>query len=193
VKKMSKIVRFILIVIFLGMITYCSKIEDDSRSDSLLSIDKITAKSTNGDTGSILYSDVIYKCSIINDVADVQFSNDYLNFGSKPSFLNDIVLIRYRVTYKRPDNRNQPGVDVPYPFDEAMDIKVPVNGQASTGITVVRAAAKMEKPLYDLRFEGQEKVISTIAELEFWGHDLAGRNVYTKGYLEVLFANWADE
>jgi len=175
------------------MITYCSKIEDDSRSDSLLSIDKITAKSSNGDTGSILYSDVIYKSSIVNDVADVQFSNDYLNFGSKPSFLNDIVLIRYRVTYKRPDNRNQPGVDVPYPFDEAMDIKVPVNGQASTGITVVRAAAKMEKPLYDLRFEGQEKVISTIAELEFWGHDLAGRNVYTKGYLEVLFANWADE
>lgn len=190
---MERLTRFILLFILLGMITYCSKIEDDSRSDSIISIDKIDATSTNGETGSILYSDVIYKGSIINDVAEVQFSNDFINPTVKPTFLNDVVLIRYRVTYKRPDNRNTPGVEVPYPFDEGMSIKVAANSQSSIGITIVRAAAKMEEPLFSLRYIGQEKVISTIAELEFWGNDLAGRAVYTKGYLEVLFANWADD
>ena len=190
---MERLTRFILLFIILGMITYCSKIEDDSRSDSIISIDKITATSTNGETGSILYSDVIYKETIINDVAEVQFSNNFINPTVDPTFLNDVVLIRYRVTYKRSDDRNTPGVDVPYPFDEGMNIKVAANSQSSAGITIVRAAAKLEKPVIDLRYGYHEGVISTIAELEFWGNDLAGRGVYTKGYLEALFANWADD
>ncbi len=190
---MKKIRRFILLFIILGLITYCSKVEDDSRSDSLITVVDISATSTNGNQGTLMYSDVIYEYNIVNDVASIKFRNDFINSFEKPTFWNDVNMFRYRVTYTRPDNRNTPGVDVPYPFDEGFALTIPVNSEKSQTITIVRAAAKLEKPLSDLLHGDSEVVISTIAHLEFWGADLSGRKVYTHAYLEVLFANWSDE
>lgn len=190
---MKKMIQYFLILLLMVFIAYCNKVADDTPAGVLLRVSSIEAKSTNGETGSIMYSDVIYNDSIFNDVADITFTIDLLNQTITPSFFNNVLLTRYRVTYLRPDGRNTPGVDVPYPFDEVMNIEIPAGGTATTGITIVRAQAKLESPLYDLRSFSGENIISTQAKLDFWGHDLAGRNVSTTGYLEVLFANWADE
>ncbi len=190
---MKRLIQYIMILFIMVIITYCNRVADDTPAGVLVRVSSITATSSNGETGSIMYSDVIYKDSVVNDVADITFSNDLLNQSVSPSFFNNVIMTRYRVTYLRSDGRNTPGIDVPYPFDEVMNIEIPASGTASTGITIVRAQAKLESPLYELRTGGSESVISTQAKLDFWGHDLAGRNLTTTGYLEVLFANWADE
>jgi hypothetical protein len=191
---MNKWIKFIVILSLAGLLVYCNKVEDDNAAGVLLRVASVAATSSNGNTGSILYSDVLYKTSLINDVATINFTNSMMNQAVTPSFFNNVLLTRYRVTYKRPDNRNTPGMDVPFPFDEVMDLEIAANGSSATGITVVRAIAKDESPLVQLRNDNVpgEKVISAQAHMEFWGTDLAGRVVYCKGYLEVLFADWAD-
>ncbi|OGF61815.1 MAG: hypothetical protein A2Y62_20555 [Candidatus Fischerbacteria bacterium RBG_13_37_8] len=189
---MEKVMKLILVISLLFSLSYCSRVDRDNTAGVIISVVSIRATSSNGDTGSILYSDVNYEGSYINDTAEIDFRNYLMNQSIVPTFFNNVVLNRYRVTYKRPDNRNTPGVDVPYPFDEVMNIQVNANGSASTGITIVRALAKRETPLWDLQDVEHEVVISTMANIDFWGNDLAGRPVHTMGYLEVLFANWAD-
>ena len=190
---MNKLIKFLLILCMMGFLVYCNNNEDMNSAGLMIRVSSINAKSTNGDTGPIMYSDVLFGSSYINDVATVEIASDLLNQTITPSFFNNVLLTRYRVTYKRPDNRNVPGVDVPYPFDEVMNLEISANGRGSTTITVVRAIAKDEAPLVWLAEPGMsEKIISGQAHIEIWGHDLAGRTVYCKGYLEVLFANWAD-
>ena len=41
-----------------------------------------------------------------------------------PTSNNAITVNRYRVTYRRSDGRNTPGVDVPYAFDGAVTFTV---------------------------------------------------------------------
>lgn len=196
---MNKLIKFILIISLIGFCVYCNKVERDNAAGILLRVSSVNAKSANGSTGNILYADVSYKGSLVNDTASIQFTADMMNPSIQPSMFNNVLLTRYRVTYKRPDNRNTPGIDVPFPFDEVMDSEVPANSTGSATITVVRAIAKDEAPLVQLKIDTPsgpsfpgEKIISTLTDLEFWGHDLAGRTVYCKGYLEVLFADWAD-
>jgi hypothetical protein len=190
---MKKLIKFLLMLCMIGFLVSCNNNEDMNSAGLMIRVSGINAHSTNGDTGPIMYSDVWFDKSYINDVAEVEIATDLLNQTIPPSFFNSVLLTRYRVTYKRPDNRNVPGVDVPYPFDEVMNLEISANGRGSTTITIVRAIAKDEAPLVWLAEAGNsEKIISGQAHIEIWGHDLAGRTVYCKGYLEVLFADWAD-
>ncbi len=105
-----------------------------------------------------------------------------------PSPNNAITIERYRVTYIRADGRNTPGVDVPYGFDGAVTITVPENGSASTAFVLVRHVAKAEAPLGALR--SNLVVLSTIAEVTFYGHDQTGREVSATGRIGIEFGNF---
>jgi hypothetical protein len=56
----------------------------------------------------------------------------------------------------------------------------------------VRVQAKIEAPLKALAGGGGAMVISTLAEVTFFGVDQAGREVIVKGRIGVDFADWAD-
>ena len=55
---------------------------------------------------------------------------------------------------------------------------------------LVRNQAKTEAPLAALAHNNA--VISTIAEVTFYGHDQSGRDVSVSGRLDINFANWGD-
>lgn len=107
-----------------------------------------------------------------------------------PSANNQITVNRYRVVFIRADGRNTPGVDVPYAFDGAFTTTVPIEGTVTADFLLVRHQAKNEAPLRALAANGV--IISTIAEITFYGHDQTGREVSVTGTIGVSFGNFAD-
>ena len=105
-----------------------------------------------------------------------------------PTVNNAITVDRYRVRYIRSDGRNREGIDVPYAFDGAFTATVFDQTQAT--FTLVRAQAKAEAPLAAL--STSLIVVSTIAEVTFYGHDQTGREVITTAKISVHFGNYGD-
>ena len=109
-----------------------------------------------------------------------------------PTATNLITVTRYRVEFKRSDGRNTQGVDVPYAFDGSASGTFGTDGATLT-FALVRAQAKLEAPLKALRGGGGALLISTIAELTFFGQDQNGNEVSVTGSISVNFADWGDE
>jgi hypothetical protein len=197
-----------LVLIAVMLVSFaCTRVEDNTRSASLLVVESIQGIIGQDDTQSTpLLSDTCDNdndqpqdpelCGVFNDSADIDFANQFLQVGPGAgfgnSFLNDIVVNRYRVDYFRPNGRNTPGVDVPYGIDGTMNIRVPVDGTATAGILVVRHESKREPPLSELDNGTGEDVITAQAEIKFFGQDLAGRTVSATGFLEIHFGNFGE-
>jgi hypothetical protein len=96
------------------------------------------------------------------------------------------------VTYRRSDGRSTPGVDVPYAFDGAVTFTVQPGESQTVPFNLVRVQAKAEAPLSALAGNGGAMVISTIADVTFYGRDQVGREVSVTGTIGVNFADWAD-
>lgn len=111
---------------------------------------------------------------------------------TQPSPMNEITVTRYRVAFRRSDGRNTPGVDVPYGFDGGFTATVPASGTASAGFELVRHQMKEEPPLRNLIGGGGAGLISTIAEVTFWGRDQAGNEVTVSGNITVNFGDFGD-
>lgn len=109
---------------------------------------------------------------------------------------NWVTINRYRVVYRRADGLARQGVDVPYAFDGAVTFTVGDTGSASSGFTIVRAQAKLEAPLSTLSVLPQSfgggAVISTLADVTFYGRDQVGNEVNVTGTIGINFADWAD-
>jgi hypothetical protein len=150
--------------------------------------------------GGVLSSDVVTvtdeetgEAGVFEDDGRVTFTLALKDPGpaccpATPSTANFITVNRYRVRFIRSDGRNTPGVDVPYAFDGA--VTVTVNSTMSASFALVRAQAKKEAPLAALVHN--DVIISTIAEVTFYGHDQTGREVITTANISVNFANWGD-
>jgi hypothetical protein len=107
-----------------------------------------------------------------------------------PSALNQITFTRYHIAYRRADGLNTPGVDVPYGFDGAATFTVPPDSTVTAGFEIVRNAAKQEAPLMALR--NSPVIITTIADVAFYGRDQAGNEVTTTGSIQIDFGNFGD-
>jgi hypothetical protein len=132
--------------------------------------------------------------TVFNDIGQVTMSIILKDPGqtgvvSTPSLLNAVTFSRYRVDYRRADGRNTPGVDVPFPIDSAVTFTVPNDGTATASFELVRNTAKHEAPLLGLRCSGL--VISTIADVTFYGRDQAGNDVTAAGSIGVNFGDFA--
>lgn len=110
--------------------------------------------------------------------------------ASSPSALNQVTFTRYRVLYRRSDGRNGPGTDVPFAFDGAVTFTVPAEGTATANFEIVRHVAKGEAPLSALA--SSPVVLSTIAEVTFFGRDQAGNDVQASGSILIDFGNFGD-
>ncbi len=175
----------------------CTKVQTTGQSPSFLIVDTMRASSGATPTlfSGFLESDVVTNGGVFEDGGQVAFRLAMKDPGTAdspttPSSINFITVNRYRVTYVRADGRNTPGVDVPYPFDGGLTVTVGASGATGT-LVLVRAQAKLEAPLRAL-VSGGAGVISTIAQITFFGTDQAGREVSVTSNISVNFANWAD-
>jgi hypothetical protein len=172
----------------------CGDMAREGQGSSYLIINSLLGSSgADPDTfGGELRSDVVTVVddvpSIFNDNGQVEFLLRMKNPGLAPSSANAITIERYRVTFTRADGRNTPGVDVPYGFDGA--ITGTVLDSATLGFTLVRHQAKQEAPLAALA--GNGILVSTIAEVTFYGRDQTGRAVSATGRITVHFGNFGD-
>lgn len=109
-----------------------------------------------------------------------------------PTTNNFVTINRYRVEYRRADGRNVQGKDVPYAFDGASTFTV-TDESTEGGFVLVRVQSKLEPPLLTLNsIGGAGLVISTLADVTFYGRDQTGTEVSVKGTISVNFSNWAD-
>jgi hypothetical protein len=186
----SRAVRLATATVLVGGSVSCGDLVRQGQASSYLVITQLLAAGASGDFGSSLDSDVATGGSIFPDLGQVAFSLQLKDPRGQtaPSPNNAITVNRYRVTFIRADGRNAPGVDVPYPFDGAFTVTVAAS--ASSNFTLVRPQAKAEPPLAGL--VSNPIVISTIAEITFYGHDQTGRDVSVTGRINVNFANFAD-
>lgn len=196
------VVAAMMAVLHLASCTTPDTLEQDA-TNTFLIVDQVLGLkgSPTGESGDELESDVCFVedelnpvCTVFADYGSVEM-RAVLKNQEQPvaSFLNDITITSYRVSFTRADGRNTPGVDVPYPFDGATNFLVTVGGGAvSRTFILVRIQAKLEPPLTNLAFGGGALVLSALAEIEFFGHDGAGRPISTKAFLNVHFADYAD-
>jgi hypothetical protein len=110
---------------------------------------------------------------------------------TSPTSNNAVTLSRYHVTYRRADGRNTPGVDVPYGFDGAVNGTIAsTTASVAIGFNLVRHDAKAESPLVELVNNGV--IISTLAEVTFYGTDQTGNEVSVTATIQIDFGNFGD-
>lgn len=183
-------------------------VRDQGRSPSQVVIQLLEGARGNAPTelGSPLVSDVETAVTtpdpcttsspclaVFNDIGQVTMSIVLKDPGqtgltSTPSQLNTVTFSRYRVEYRRADGRNTPGVDVPFPIDSAVTFTVPADGAVTASFELVRNTAKREAPLRELR--NSNVVMSTIADVTFYGRDQAGNAVTAAGSIGVNFGDF---
>lgn len=174
----------------------CSETVRTGQASSYMILDRIEAASGMDQSAvftGVLRSDVATKGSVYEDNGRVtlRLAMKDVSGPTGPTTNNQITINRYRVEYRRTDGRNTPGVDVPYPFDGAIAVTV-TEQQTQAIFSLVRAQAKLEAPLITLRGVGGALLISTIADVTFFGKDQTGRDATVTGSISVNFADWAD-
>ena len=194
--------KLLLMVLFASVASGCGDLEQQGAAPVRLVINSLGAMpggEDGGESSSSLLSDAITRvdlaqpCSVFNDVGDVEFSvllNDVGGVGRPiaPTPLNQITVTVFRIEYVRTDGRNTEGVDVPYAFNSAMTVTVPTGGTATAGFDIVRHIAKLEAPIMALRFSSV--IISTIANITFYGQDQAGNPVSATGSIGISFGDF---
>lgn len=186
----------------------CGDVVRQGSSPVYLVIDQLTAApggaSSGGKATNVLQSDVITlattpaPCSptapcptVFADMGDVMLRALQKNVSAtSPSTNSEVTISRYHVNYRRADGRNTPGVDVPYAFDGAVT-GTTSGGQLELGFELVRHVTKMESPLAELATN--PGVITTIAEVTFYGRDQVGNDVTVSGNIQVDFGNFGDK
>jgi hypothetical protein len=195
-----KALSLTLVLPLLLLLSACNKVENHSRSASMLILEDILGKDIAGNQVNFVQSDVLKvdattgSSTVVADSVTATFRTQTLDpqpiLGT--SAYTDIMLDRYTVSYSRSDGRNSPGVDVPYPFEGSLSTLIPVGGTTTVSFVIVREVAKLEPPLSRLLDGGAEVVLETTAKIVFFGHDLANNQITATGYITVFFANYVE-
>jgi hypothetical protein len=180
----------------------CGEFAREGNSSQVMRVQSITATSgSTGDSGTFLQSDVATVVDDVtttfNDTASAVIALLPKNPTNPvaPTAINSVTIYRYRVEFKRTDGRNTPGIDVPQPVEGALTATVAAGsgtgaGTATVGFDLIRHTAKQEAPLRALR--NSFVLITTIAEVTFFGRDQAGNDLSATGALNVTFGDFGD-
>lgn len=174
----------------------CGEFVRQSRSPSqLVVLSLLTARGTGGTTTTFvsgpLTSDIPGPGeTYFNDLGQVTLSLMLRDgaAGTAPTALNAVTISRYRVEYRRSDGLNTPGLHVPYAFDGAVTLTIVAGTNGVAAFELVRHNAKREPPLAVLGVNPQ--VLTTIAEVTFFGRDQAGNEVSATGSVQVNFGSF---
>jgi hypothetical protein len=150
--------------------------------------------------GSVLQSDVRAgddSNTVQSDNADVSFANRSKNPNvTTLQVARAIDIDRYTVRYFRSDGRNTQGVDVPYSISGDLRTTLDIGDNSTISIQVVRAQAKLDAPLTNLRavvpgaLGGSALILSCFAELTFYGRTTSGKVVQASGTVQIDFADF---
>jgi hypothetical protein len=172
----------------------CSDVLRQDRSPVTLVIDRLEAASGASDTltfSGTLQSDVITDGSVFNDSGRVTMRLIMKDVLAAPTAVNAVTINRYRVAFRRSDGRNTAGVDVPQAFESAVTFTVAPGETVAQAFELIRHLAKEEAPLRALATNAAV-TIATIADVTFYGRDLAGNELSATGSVGVIFGNFAD-
>lgn len=191
-----------------GATASCGDVVRQGRAPVFLIIDSLQgirgARTTSEPSGTLL-SDVITlvtnpapctpaaPCATVFDdmgQATLRIAPKDISSPTGPSTNNAVTISRYRVAFRRADGRNTPGVDVPYGFDGGVTGTIPESGTLVLAFELVRHTAKNEAPLVQLKTSNT--IISTIADITFYGRDQVGNEITTTGSISVNFGNFGD-
>ncbi|MBI3403454.1 MAG: hypothetical protein HY048_18740 [Acidobacteria bacterium] len=133
--------------------------------------------------------------TVFNDLGQAVLSLALKNIGAAgspnaPTLNNAVTITRYHVQYRRADGRNTQGVDVPFAFDGAATGTILPAGTLTLSFELVRITAKKETPLVQLLNNGV--VMTTIADVTFYGKDQVGNEVSVTGSIQIDFGNFGD-
>lgn len=204
---MRSLATVIVVSALAAMSVSCGDVVRQGRSPSMLVIDLLTGAPGGGrganTQAATLYSDVqvllttpapcsaTNRCpTVFSDSGQATFSLVMKDATIAPTSNNQITLNRYHVEFTRADGRNRPGIDVPYPFDGAMTGTVSGAGTI-LGFELVRHIAKEESPLVQLIQNPQ--IISSIAQVTFYGRDAVGNDVSVTGSIHIEFGDFGDQ
>jgi hypothetical protein len=197
--KATQIARIVILTLAVASASCGSTVRQGTGTSFLIVNELEFARGNEPETFSAnLLSDVITVVddvpTFFNDLGRVTFSLGLKDPGpagspTQPTQNQFITVDRYHVRFFRADGRNTQGVDVPYEFDGAFTVTVG-SSQAEAGFTIVRNIAKREAPLQALRTNGL--ILSTIAEITFYGRDQTGHEVVATARTSVDFANFGD-
>jgi len=190
----------------------CGDVVRTGKAPVMMFINSLAAAPTGGfganQYGNMLHSDVQVlittpaPCSttspcptVYADMGQVVLSLVLKDIGTvtspaTPSTNNQVTLKRVHVKYVRADGRNVQGVDVPYEFDGAVTGTIPTNGTGTFTFEIVRHAAKEEPPLVNLI--SNPSIVTTIAQVTFYGTDAVGNDVTVSGQIQIDFGNFGD-
>jgi hypothetical protein len=186
----------------------CSDLVRQGRSSSYLVIDLLQARrgaAQPGSPGGTLQSDVLTlvtspaPCTttapcptVFNDtgVVTLRLSPKNVDGSFAPSPNNDVTVTRYRVSFRRSDGRDTPGIDLPYGFDGAITGTVQIGSPLQLSFELVRHTSKQESPLVQLI--NSPTIISTIADVTFFGRDQVGNEISVAGSISIDFGNFGD-
>lgn len=156
--------------------------------------------SVNG--GVPLAADVLSDGTVVSDsvalAIAVRFKNP--NIATVPQIPSAVVIERYEIKYRRSDGRGVEGQDVPFSISgnltAAFDVKT--SGTDPLTIEVVRAQAKLEPPLRNLRGVipgttlGGAFIVTMFADITLHGRTISGQTVTGSGSLQIDFADYGD-
>jgi hypothetical protein len=180
-----------------GACASCGDVVREGKSPMFLVIDRLQASQGGGAStfGNPLQSDVVTGTTVFNDLGQVVLRVVPKNIGTAaspaaPSSNNEVTITRFHVQYTRADGHNTQGVDVPFAFDGAVTgTIIPASGTTLV-FELVRHSAKLEAPLAGLT--SNIIVLTTIADVTFYGRDRVGNEISVTGSIQVDFANFGD-
>lgn len=145
----------------------------------------------------VLTDGTVVSNSVAMDIA-IRFKNP--NIATVPQIPSAVVIERYEVKYRRSDGRGVEGQDVPFAISgnltAAFDVKT--SGTDPLTIEVVRAQAKLEPPLRNLRGVvpgttlGGAFIVTMFADITLHGRTISGQTVTGTGSLQLDFADYGD-
>jgi hypothetical protein len=184
--RVTKLVRCATLAAGVVAAASCGDVIRSSRSPVMLAVNSLTA----GDSTTLL-SDVVSDAGTVSDdQGAVTLTVIMKDVSVSPTTNNRVTVNRYRVEYRRADGHNIPGVDVPHPFDGVATVGIAAGASGAFSFELVRHIAKLESPLVQLR--SNLNVISTIAQVTFFGTDQVGNDVSAVGSMLINFADIAD-
>lgn len=192
--KLSNVLLAAVIAGLAGVSAACGDFIRQDRSPVTLVIDALQAASGQSTTFTgTLQSDVMASVgetrAAVSDTGRVTMRLIMKDVGTAPSSVNAVTIERYRVSFRRADGLNAPGVDIPFPVDSAVTFTVGQGGSPVTQLfELVPSVTKAAAPLNALA--GRPTVISTIANVSFYGRDQAGNEISVTGTIGVQFGDF---
>lgn len=194
--KRAKFVLKILTILPCILLLVSCQINDAHRSDSVLLVTAIIGHTDNGDTADFLQSDVFdnppgtYVADIVSATLEAKLKEPEI-IGAGASYRNRIFIHTYRVTYTYVDSNLSPlpSPSTPATFEGRLSVGIDIESSVSVEFVIVREQAKLASPLTQV---SGLNLLQVVAQVTFYGEDIAGHPVEATGYLTIYFADYAD-